>query len=763
MKPALLRDTRSSTRFRLMLVVVLLAGMTLAGLLLGSLRSDQEDSHRRVELALGVVNSVRLIDGLEWRARAGANPAEIDRMIATANTQLLNELAELKDGPEARILSGKATAYARAVTLRLSTSFADDGSGLDEDTGRVRVDPGFREVISRAQLMATAQAEMADYTARKVALLTWAILLTLLVAIGTLVARVSKSRERDLRLRFETDQRFRTLVEGSEDVVTVVTGIEELSVLSPTLGPFARSGSGPWPTSMGGLLTSAALSDWRVIDNRLRNHGGHHTIEVTLERTDSMATQLEGHGSLLASDSSQRVWVWRDITERKELELQLSHQAFHDSLTGVANRSLLYDRVDHALAVSVRTDKPVTVLFCDLDDFKSINDSLGHGYGDELLQIITKRIQSCVRETDTVARLGGDEFAVLLEDATGESALALSERILSVVSFEAELADQVVFPSISIGIATAVPGTTTAELFRNADLAMYSAKRAGRGRAEIYQDEMHESTIDRLELQVDLKEALVGGQFTVHYQPSVDLQDGNIEGFEALIRWAHPTRGNVPPDQFIPIAEATGQIVEIGRWVLGEACRAAVQLQVEHVRPLQMAVNLSPQQLRDPTIVATVKDALDDSGLQPDRLVLEVTEGFLLDNPAAVARLHELRALGVLIAIDDFGTGYTSINYLQSLPISILKIDRAFISGNALAPAERKAFLHAIVGLAKSLNLRLIAEGVEDEIQRTELSEAGCDTGQGFLWSPATPLIESSRLIAQIQSPSVGIPGVGAR
>jgi EAL domain-containing protein (putative c-di-GMP-specific phosphodiesterase class I) len=308
---------------------------------------------------------------------------------------------------------------------------------------------------------------------------------------------------------------------------------------------------------------------------------------------------------------------------------------------------------------------------------------------------------------------------------------------LEVVGYEAKLGDRVIFPSMSIGMATNIPGATTDELLRNADTAMYAAKRAGKGTTAVFQDDMHDVSTNLLELQAELKVALEDNQLTLHYQPTVALSNGQVEGVEALIRWDHPHRGLIYPETFIPVAEATGTIIAIGKWVLSTACETAVQLQDGRTEPVLMHVNLSPQQLRDPTLVALVKETLASTGLAPELLVLEVTEGTLLDNSAAIQRLDELHDLGALIAIDDFGTGYTSINYLQQLPIDVLKIDRSFVSGDALPPDQRAAFLHAIVGLAKSLNVRSVAEGIEQYDQLDELKQLGCDSGQGFLWSAA--------------------------
>ena len=572
------------------------------------------------------------------------------------------------------------------------------------------------------------------------------------------LATVRATKRQYLALRQRAlHKRFRTLVESAHDVITVVSGDDSLTVMSGDLGVLQQVSANPDPSSMRELLRDIEYKIWASADRDVLQGRLTRSIELSTVRNDGTTAHIEGQGSPMADDPLERVWVWSDITDRKGLEVQLSHQAFHDPLTGVANRSLLYDRVEHALALSARSGSPVSVLFCDLDDFKTVNDSLGHGQGDNLLKTITTRIAGCVRATDTLARLGGDEFAVLLEGADITVAVALAERILAAISCEVELSDRKIFPSMSIGIAGATTGMTAEELLRNSDLAMYAAKHAGKGRVEVYREEMYESAAGVFEMRADLATALEDGQFRLHYQPTVALADGTVEGVEALIRWEHPIRGEVGPDEFIPIAEATGMIIAIGRWVIDSACAAAVELQAQHERPIVMAVNLSPQQLRDHAIVETVRWALAATGWPADRLVLEVTEGSLLDDPSAVQRLHELRELGTSIAIDDFGTGYSSISYLQKLPVDIVKIDRSFVSGDALGVAERLAFLQAIVGLAKSLNLRSVAEGIEEPGQLAELRALGCDTGQGFLWSPATSLPAAAALIREIDGQSFGV------
>jgi diguanylate cyclase (GGDEF)-like protein/PAS domain S-box-containing protein len=739
-----------------MLSALAVAGCILAVVLTG-LQGKTTHSHEHAEQAVSAVNAVRRIDGLEWRALAGESPVEIRAAVEDATLELEETLSADADDLSNQLLIRETGIYATAVLDMLSALESGDTERA-ERIDDLRVDPGFETVIDLATDLAEEHAAAAEATEQTTRGLTWITTLGAVAALGVLLLALLEMRLRQAnRSRdAEADRRFRALVEDSPDIITVVSGDGSLTVMSATLGPLGHLGAGSKSRVISELLPPEIHAAWQPIDARVAFEGGSHLFEFSVDQADGAVSYLQCHGSPMVDSPDERVWVWRDVTEQKELELQLSHQAFHDSLTGVANRALLKDRVDHALAISTRSGLPVALLFGDLDDFKTVNDSLGHGRGDELLGVVAARVAGCVRDGDTVARLGGDEFAVLLEDTDLATATSLAQRVIAAVAAEVMLAERPFFPSMSVGIAMAVPGSTTEELLRNADLAMYSAKRAGRGRAVPFENQMHEVSSELLELQRDLKAALADEGLSLHYQPTVDLTDGTVEGIEALVRWTHPTRGNVTPAQFIPIAEATGMIVLLGKWVLLHACRAAVELQAGRERPLLMHVNLSPQQLHDPGIVQLVEQTLAETGLPAAHLVLEVTEGFLLDDAVAVERLHELHAIGVLLAIDDFGTGYTSISYLQRLPVDILKIDRSFVSGTALADAERNSFLRAIVGLADSLHLRCVAEGIEEDAQLEELRQLGCDVGQGFLWTPARPLAETNAVIAEIEAARTG-------
>jgi len=433
-----------------------------------------------------------------------------------------------------------------------------------------------------------------------------------------------------------------------------------------------------------------------------------------------------------------RVWSFRDITERKRLERELSHQAFHDSLTNLANQALFRDRVDHALVRAARHGTSVGVLFLDLDNFKTVNDSLGHTAGDELLVAVAERLRACLRSTDTAARLGGDEFAVLIEDVQDPDDVPLTaERIIGALQQPFLPGGREVFVSASIGIAFGSSGSSSDQLLRNGDLAMYTAKRRGKGRFETYHADMHATAVDRLEMEVDLRRALASGQLRVEYQPIFALTTREMVGVEALVRWQHPEKGCLAPSVFIPLAEETGLIREIGRQVLIEACCQGRAWQLEHpaAASLSVSVNVSPHQFHHEDLLHHVRAALKESGLPPHSLVLEFTETAMMrDTEGTLRKLDELKALGVRLAIDDFGTGYSSLSYLQRFPVDILKIDQAFVSG--IEPGDQQSSLaSAIVSLARVLGLQAVAEGIETDAQADTLAALGCGLAQGFHFS----------------------------
>jgi diguanylate cyclase (GGDEF)-like protein len=446
-------------------------------------------------------------------------------------------------------------------------------------------------------------------------------------------------------------------------------------------------------------------------------------LVVTSDETDRTYSRSE-QGILLALAEHASL----ALTDAKTVGAMV-HQALHDSLTELPNRALFLDRLAHALSRrGAGATGEVCVLFCDLDRFKTINDSLGHEAGDELLVAVAQRILSCLRGSDTAARLGGDEFVVLLEDVQStDEAIAVADRITEAFRTPFAIVGREVYVTASIGI---VRGTAEAEeLLRNADVAMYRAKAEGSGRYAIFEPSMRAEVLDRLELEADLRRAQERGQLEVHYQPIVALVDGELAGFEALARWRHPERGLVPPPAFIPVAEESDLIHELGRFVLETACRQAARWDAQSI-----TVNLSGRQLERADLVDQVSRALAVSGLEPGRLVLEITETVLMhDTEATIERLAALKALGVRLAVDDFGTGYSSLRYLSRFPIDLLKMAKPFVDG--VATEQGAAMARAIVDLGASLGLAIIAEGIEQGVQLAQLRRLGCEYGQGYLFA----------------------------
>lgn len=442
----------------------------------------------------------------------------------------------------------------------------------------------------------------------------------------------------------------------------------------------------------------------------------------------------------------------RDITERKGLEQRLMQQALHDPLTGLPNRSLFLNRLEHALARGSRHESTVAVLFMDLDNFKFVNDSLGHEAGDLLLVAVSNRVQPRLRSEDTIARLGGDEFAILIEDVkyTSEPAY-IAERIVEELQAPFTLSGQPVVITPSIGIAIADPRQDSPEhLLREADLAMYRAKADGKARHRVFDPSMEYETTERLRLENDLRRALQRDEFRVHYQPVVHLGTRRIIGMEALVRWEHPERGVILPGEFVPLAEEIGLIIPIGRWVLREACRQAHDWQERHraEQPLSMGVNLSTRQLRDFDLVEDVEGLLRDTGLDPKYLILEITEGAVVGaEEHRIGTLQRLKAMGVRFALDDFGTGFSSLSYLKRLPVSLLKIDRSFVERIG-QDAEDEVLISGIVYVASGLGLSVLAEGVETPEQLARVKSLGCELGQGNYFSEPLSSEAAEELLA---------------
>ncbi len=453
-------------------------------------------------------------------------------------------------------------------------------------------------------------------------------------------------------------------------------------------------------------------------------------------------TELPVEVTLWGSNDHYRRVVdgfFRDVSERRKFEVQLARQALHDRLTALPNRVLMRDRLENALARTLRHRSTVALLVLDVDRFKVVNDSLGHEGGDQLLVAVAGRLAQLLRPGDTLARMGGDEFAMLCEDVGGrDEAAAMAERVVAAMEAPFRVGATDVAVTVSVGVALATGAAIVADLLlRDAGVAMYRAKQKGRGRYEVFDEAMRSQAVDRLSVENDLRRAIRQGQLRLVYQPIVRIDTGQIVGFEALVRWQHPERGLLAPADFIPPAEETGLIVPLGQCVLGEAClqAAAWQRRRGAGQPLRMSVNVSAKELQHPGWAADVAGTLADTGLEPSYLVLELTESVLMEDAEATSvRLEELRRLGVRIAIDDFGTGYSSLGYLRRLPVDVLKIDKSFIDGVAQGPHE-SALARAVVKLARTLGLDAVAEGVSDRRQLAELRRLRCPYGQGYHFS----------------------------
>jgi diguanylate cyclase (GGDEF)-like protein/PAS domain S-box-containing protein len=559
---------------------------------------------------------------------------------------------------------------------------------------------------------------------------------------------------------------FRTLVHDTSDVILIVDDDGKVRYATPSatsiFGDIAVEGTYLWD-----LVADGRRDELVGALSRAPAAGGFSSryVDRRITRRDGTAVQVQVRASDLRADPTVagRVLTLRDVTEQRQLEEQLKYQAFHDALTGLPNRLFLQDRISQQVTAARLDGATAGVLFVDLDDFKVVNDTMGHSVGDELLVATAVRLFGLIRQCDTAARLGGDEFALLITNAPDSAAVeAAAERIVRAFAEPLVLASGAVLTTVTVGVATTEDGTDTEELLRHADLALYAAKAAGKRQWRRYQPVLSAGLVRRRELQAALEKAVARSAFTLAYQPIVALTTGELAGFEALVRWPHTQWGMMQPGQFIALAEETGQIVPLGSWVLARAAADTARWRRDLPgdprqrrapddggvpRGLYGSVNVSARQFSAPGFVDGVRRILDSSGLEPGALMLELTESVLLRrDERVVSDLTELKAIGVKLAIDDFGTGYSSLSYLRELPIDVLKLDKSFVDGIAVSE-QRLALAEGIVQIARTLQLEVVAEGIESEVQRDLLIAMGCQFGQGYLLARPMAAYQAESLV----------------
>lgn len=742
--------------------------------------SLQHEAGRSLRAETALAQVAHQVDGVRYWPTGFVHGAPADASTFTIQTQIEREaerqaaaLAKLSPlGERIRYLVRQLNAAADEQMRLVAAHRLAAAQALDVSA----VQPAYDQLVAamaEAQPTLAARARQADRDAtRDVVLIVigTALLLTVLL-VGYEASRRRRIRTVAAQQTLQaSEERFRALVQNSSDVTMVVSSDGTHVMFA---APSLRTVLGHRPEDVeGAVLANFVHPEDTFRVRSLCGPGSHAGEELRLRdanggwRTcEARATDLTGHPGV-----GGVVLNIRDISERKALEDELRHQAFHDALTGLANRALFNDRLEHALARQDRTGDSLGVLLIDLDDFKAVNDSLGHGVGDRLLSEVATRLRAAVRSSDTVARLGGDEFALLLEDPTDSRApQQAAERVLEAFAAPIQLDGRSLLISASVGAAVSSAGIVSAdELVRNADVAMYVAKARGKSRWTLFEPTMHLAVQERLQLRTDLLAALAAGnQMQLHYQPVINLETQDAIGVEALLRWQHPERGLIPPLEFLPLAEDSGLIVPLGRWVLRAACAQMRDWQQRHpeLTALTVSVNVSGRQLEDPRLIDDVRLALQDFRLDPAALILEITETVLMrETSSIVTTLHKLKELGVRLAIDDFGTGYSSLGYLHHFPIDILKIDRAFTAGLG-GEGRQAALAEAVVKIGTTLDLQTVAEGIEATSQVSWLRALDCTYGQGYLFAKPLPaldceifLLNPNRMLPQPSISSVPSP-----
>ncbi len=692
------------------------------GTLLGAMGVMRDNIKAMMEREVAQRRSaqVRLADALE-SLREGIVVIDADRQIALANSQAADFFGSTKEQMAIGDFGGRqGRELARTVLASNASSSTPyelrlkDGRWLRVSRSTTR-EGGFIAVYSDISILKDQEAKLTSAN------------LLLDAALDNMCQGLCLyDGERRLKV---VNRRFCEIFRLSPERIKPGVSFEEVIALS------AAAGNHPGKTAADVLAEELPLINQGAANTRFH--------EIGRDRVVAIARQPMADGGWVAT--------YEDVTERRRAEERIVFMARHDALTGLPNRLLFAERIDQAISHIGRSNAGFAVLSLDLDQFKQVNDTLGHPVGDELLRSVAERLISCVREVDTVSRLGGDEFAILQYDLEKpEQAAGLARRIVEVLSAPYEIEAQRVTISVSIGISVAPgDGTSYDKLLKNSDVALYLAKADGRATWRFFEPEMDVRLQVRRALELDLRDALANEEFEIFYQPIYDLAEDRIGGFEALLRWRHPTRGLVPPGDFIPLAEEIGLIVPLGEWVLRNACTEANSWPSH----MKLAVNVSAVQFRNERLIKMVTDALRAAEFSPRRLELEITESVLLaNNMTTMAKLHELRNFGVSISMDDFGTGYSSLSYLRSFPFDKIKIDQTFVRMMSAKDGSR-AIVRAMAALGSSLGIRTTAEGVETEEQLAWLRSAGCNEAQGFLFSPAVPARDIPRLLAKWNAP----------
>jgi diguanylate cyclase (GGDEF)-like protein/PAS domain S-box-containing protein len=749
-------------RWQLLLLVMAGVAVAAAMVIVSEVSRRDADRHRRAQVLVETIRaSSQELDAIRAQALADTLASHVTDVkvspqlvtsgfgVWSALTKALRQLRQLEpDASTARLESDSEALYVvglRALEvmggLSVSEALRDEQANFVPALARLN-----RDAVA-ASTHESVVADQASTDAERAFFVSIAIGLIALLLIGWRFQRVRReSTLEDARRSIEmrSEARLRALVEHSTDVVTVIDRDLTIHWQAPSLERVL----GHDPDEMLGkpLTTLVHPDDVAGVDRFLSDSFGRigsHTLHARFSHGAGGWRYVEAIVDNRLDDPAVRGLVlnMRDVTERKVLEDELRHQAFHDSLTGLANRPLFEDRLSHAAALATRRGREFAVLFLDLDDFKTINDSLGHARGDELLRAVSSRIRGILRPSDTAARLGGDEFALLIEVIEDErEACIVASRILDALVLPFTIGGHELRVTASVGVAMWGGANGFEDLLRNADIAMYAAKAAGKASIRTFEPAMHRRALDRLELTNELRVAVERDQFELDYQPIVELESGHVVGVEALVRWQHPARSRIAPEHFIGIAEETGLIVPMGNWILHAACTQAREWQLAHPdHPLQLSVNVSTRQLREPDFVDQVRAVLDATELRPDSLALEITESLLLsDRDTLVGQLEGLKELGLRVAVDDFGTGYSSLSHLRHFPIDIIKIDRSFVDGIDRDQAKAR-LVRGIVNLGDSLRLDVVAEGIERHEQADEFRGMRLPLAQGFLFFPPLP------------------------